>query len=179
MYPDLENSRSYFVGATISPFKSYRYYWQAEFVNSLHSYDGTTTMKETHIQNVKEVRQLQRTTTLSENSNVNWEIPVLMRYNINNFVGVGAGIQANINATEKTTNTTTTDIYEGKGPGGLLLSSKTQATSSNNSFTNLKTGLLFDLTIGAARIGPSLGARYVMNFEDNFNYFQFYGIWKF
>jgi hypothetical protein len=102
-----------------------------------------------------------------------------MRYNINNFVGVGAGIQANINATEKTTNTTTTDIYEGKGPGGLLLSSKTQATSSNNSFTNLKTGLLFDLTIGAARIGPSLGARYVMNFEDNFNYFQFYGIWKF
>jgi len=39
--------------------------------------------------------------------------------------------------------------------------------------------LLFDLTLGAARIGPSFGARYVLNFEDNFNYIQLYGIWKF
>lgn len=29
-YPDLDKSTSYFVGATISPFKSYRFYWQVE-----------------------------------------------------------------------------------------------------------------------------------------------------
>ena len=178
LYPDLDNSTSYFVGATISPYKSYRLYWQAEFLNNINSYSDASTVTERFDQTTGALVFVRTTNTISYN-NINWEIPLLMRYNINNFVGVGAGIQANINATEKTTNTTTTDIYEGKGPGGLLLSSKTQATSSNNSFTNLKTGLLFDLTIGAARIGPSLGARYVMNFEDNFNYFQFYGIWKF
>ena len=56
---------------------------------------------------------------------------------------------------------------------------KTTNNTVKNSFTDFKTGLLFDLTAGFARIGPSLGARYVMNFEENFNYIQLYGIWKF
>jgi hypothetical protein len=178
LYPDLDNSTSYFVGATISPYKSYRWYWQAEFSNNINSYSDASTVTERFDQTTGALVFVRTTNTISYNA-INWEIPLLMRYNINNFVGVGAGIQANINTTEKITNTTTIDTYEGKGPGGLLLSSKTQATSSNNSFANFKTGLLFDLTIGAARIGPSLGARYVMNFETNFNYFQLYGIWKF
>lgn len=178
LYPSLKNSRSYFVGATASPFKSYRFYWQAEFANSLHSYDGPTTVVSQLIQTTGKL-QLQRTTTSSQNENINWEIPVLIRYNINNYVGIGAGLQANINAPEKATQTTTIDVYEGQDASTPILSSKTQSTTSSNSFTNFKTGVLFDLTIGAARIGPSFGARYVMNFEDNFNYFQLYGIWKF
>ncbi len=178
LYPDLENSKSYFVGATISPFKSYRWYWQAEFVNSWHSYDGTTTMKETLIQNVKEVRQLQRTTTLSENSNVNWEIPVLMRYNINNFIGIGAGLQAKFNVSEKQEQSLKIETFEGI-TDKFLISTNNESKTEKQSFASFKTGLLFDLTIGAARIGPSFGARYVLNFEDNFNYFQLYGIWKF
>ncbi|WP_304197822.1 PKD domain-containing protein [Flavobacterium alvei] len=178
MYPDLENSKSYFVGATVSPFKSYRYYWQAEFVNSLHSYDGTTTTEETFVQNANGVRQLQRTTTSLENSNINWEIPVLMRYNINNFIGIGAGLQANFNVSEKLEQNRKTETYEGP-TDKLLLSTTNESKTTKESFTSFKTGLLFDLTIGAARIGPSFGARYVLNFEDNFNYFQLYGIWKF
>jgi hypothetical protein len=41
---------------------------------------------------------LQRTTTETSNENINWEVPVLLRYNINNYIGVGAGLQANVNA---------------------------------------------------------------------------------
>lgn len=178
LYPDLENSRSYFVGATISPYKSYRYYWQAEFVNSLHSYNGTTTTEDNFIQSSNGVRQLQRTTTSSENSSINWEIPVLMRYNINNFIGIGAGLQANINASEKQEQNLKIETFEGV-TDKLLLSTTNESNTVKESFTSFKTGLLFDLTIGAARIGPSFGARYVMNFEDNLNYFQLYGIWKF
>ena len=44
IYSNLDNSKSYFVGATVSPFKSYRYYGQAEFLNSFTSYDGATTI---------------------------------------------------------------------------------------------------------------------------------------
>ncbi len=178
LYPDLENSKSYFVGATISPFKSYRYYWQAEFANSIHSFDSSIAVNETFITTANGVRQLQRTTEVTNNQNVNWEIPVLVRYNINNYIGIGAGLQANLNISDQQEQNQKIETYEGL-TDNLLISTTQKSNLVSNSFTNLKTGLLFDLTIGAARIGPSLGARYVMNFKENFNYFQFYGIWKF
>jgi hypothetical protein len=177
-YPDLENSKSYFVGATISPFKSYRWYWQAEFVNSLNSYDGTTTTTESFVQNANGVRQLQRTTTSSGYNNINWEIPVLMRYNINNYIGVGAGLQTNVDISAQQEQNNKVETFEGTSDK-LLLSTTNTSTKNSTSLTNIKYGLLLDLTAGFARIGPSIGARYVMNFEDKFNYFQLYGIWKF
>lgn len=177
-YPDLEKSTSYFVGATVSPFKSYRYYWQAEFVNNLNSYNNSTTTEDTFTQTANGVRQLQRKTTTRSNQNINWEIPVLMRYNINNFIGIGAGLQANFNVSEKQEQNLKTATYEGI-TDKLLLTTTNETKTTKESFTSFKTGLLFDLTIGAARIGPSFGARYVLNFEDSFNYFQLYGIWKF
>jgi hypothetical protein len=104
---------------------------------------------------------------------------LLIRYNINNFIGIGAGVQANINASEKQEQHTKIEYFESEKPGSPIVKTEENSISNNKTFTNLKTGLLFDLTVGAARIGPSLGARYVMNFKENFNYFQVYGIWKF
>jgi PKD repeat protein len=191
LYPQLENARSYFVGATISPFKSYRFYWQAEFVNSFTHFDATevseTTPKALTIlgSNGTKIDVLQKaiTTTTTKNSHLNWEVPVLMRYNINNYVGVGAGIQANINVSEKTEVNTVGEIYQTdlkqREPYTKVDEKQKQETPESTSFTNIKTGVLLDLTVGFARIGPSLGARYVMNFKENFNYFQFYGIWRF
>jgi hypothetical protein len=176
IYSKLEKSESYFVGATISPFKSYRLYWQAEFLNSLHLYNNKTTTIDDFI---GKTDQLKRTVVASSNNNINWEVPLLIRYNINNFVGIGAGIQANINVSESLEQNRTVENYEGTTSQNILLSTKSDLRTVNESFENFKTGLLFDLTLGAARIGPSLGVRYVVNFEDNFNYLQLYGIWKF
>ena len=177
-YPSLENSKSYFVGTTVSPFKSYKYYWQAEFLNSLNTYANTTVKQEEIVVTPNGVRQLQRTTTNTSNENVNWEIPILLRYNINNYIGVGAGLQANINAAAKQNTNQKIENYEGI-TDKFLISTKSESSSASQSFTSIKSGLILDLTLGAARIGPSLGARYVLNFKENFNYFQFYGIWKF
>lgn len=177
-FPSLNNSTSYFVGATVSPYKSYRYYWQAEFQNSFHNYTAASTSTDLLIQNAVGIDQLQRTTNTTTNTTINMEIPVLVRYNLNNFIGVGAGIQGNINASEKQEQSTRIDLYENDKPI-TLMSSKEDVMATSNSFTNFKAGLLFDLTVGAARIGPSAGVRYVVNFKENFNYLQFYGIWKF
>lgn len=177
-YPDLDKSTSYFVGATISPFKSYRFYWQVEWVNALNQYNSAVDIvNETRV-NANGVRQLQRTTTMTENKNINWEVPVLIRYNINNYIGIGAGIQANINVSSEQHQNIKVETFEGEKEL-ILLDTKTTANTVKNSFSGFNTGLLFDLTAGFARIGPSLGARYVINFEQNFNYFQVYGIWKF
>lgn len=178
LYPDLDNSTSYFVGATISPFKSYRFYWQAEWLNSINKYDSAESVVDAVITNANGVKQRQRTTTSTENKSVNWEIPVLIRYNINNYIGVGAGLQANFNVSQEENQSIKIETFEGDSDK-IVLETVNNSNAVKNSFTNLKTGLLLDLTIGAVRIGPSLGARYVINFEQNFNYFQFYGIWKF
>ncbi|MFV8332108.1 PKD domain-containing protein [Flavobacterium sp. GSP14] len=177
-YPSLENSKSYFMGTTVSPFKSYRYYWQAEFLNSLNTYSNTTVKQEEIVVTPNGVRQLQRTTTNTSNENVNWEVPILLRYNINNYIGVGAGVQANINASAKQNTNQKIENYEGI-TDKFLISTRSESSASSQSFTSIKSGLILDLTLGAARIGPSLGARYVINFKENFSYFQLYGIWKF
>jgi PKD repeat protein len=178
IYPDLEKSTSYFVGATISPFKSYRFYWQAEWLNAINKYQSGATIVDQTVVGANGTKQFQRTTTTTENKNVNWEVPVLIRYNINNYIGVGAGIQANFDVSSEQNQTKKIETFEG-GTDQFLMNTRTESSAVKNSFANLKTGLLFDITFGFARIGPSLGARYVMNFEQNFNYFQFYGIWKF
>ncbi|PKB16377.1 PKD domain-containing protein [Flavobacterium sp. 5] len=177
IYSNLENAKSYFVGATISPFKSYRYYVQAEFLNSFTSYDDATTFTEKLNQDSGAV-QLNRITTSFENKNINWEIPVLFRYNISTYFGVGAGAQININVSEKQTQNIETKVYEGNSEK-LLLRTDYSTVTTTNSFPELKSGLLFDFTAGFSRIGPSFGARYVLNFDNNFNYYQLYAIWKF
>ena len=177
-YPDLDKSTSYFVGATISPFKAYRFYWQAEWVNALNQYNSAVNVTTEFDTNANGTRQLIRTTTTTENKNVNWEVPVLIRYNINNYIGVGAGIQANINVASEQHQDIKIETFEGDKEN-ILIDTKTTNNNIKNSFTDFKTGLLFDLTAGFARIGPSLGVRYVINFEQDFNYFQVYGIWRF
>lgn len=46
-FSDLDDSKSYFVGATISPYKSYKWYWQVELLNSFHTYNGQSTFTNT------------------------------------------------------------------------------------------------------------------------------------
>jgi len=176
-FSDLENSKSYFVGATISPYKSYRWYWQVEFMNDFHTYNNTT-VQEGIVTTANGFDQFQRKTTTDSFTNVNWEIPVLLRYNINNYIGIGAGFQGSVSVSEKLEQTILTEFFEGTTDDFLDRSEKTTANNAT-SFTNIRNAMLFDATVGFSRIGPSIGARYVLDFKNEFNYWQFYAIWKF
>ena len=179
-YANLENSKSYFLGATLSPYKSYRWYWQVELLNSFHNFDGNKTVTVEEIDSPIFIGR-QRTTIANSYDNVDWEIPVLARYNINNFIGLGAGLQAAFSISEKTTNSTTierAENIEGMDFGPYSITNES-ANKTSNSFNNFRTGLLFEATAGFARIGPSVGARYIINFKEDFNYWQLYAIWKF
>ncbi|MCX7551595.1 PKD domain-containing protein [Xanthomarina sp. F2636L] len=178
MFSDLNNSESYFLGATISPYKSYRWYWQIELLNSFHTYNDNTLIKDEFVRGAAGIEFLQRTTTNSSYKNVDWEIPVLMRYNVNNYIGLGAGLQGMITLSEKQTQDILIEQFEGNSDDFLMNSSEI-SSESKDAFSNFRTGLLFEVTAGFARIGPSVGARYVLNFKDNFNYLQLYAIWKF
>ncbi|MDX1318383.1 MAG: PKD domain-containing protein, partial [Xanthomarina gelatinilytica] len=173
-----KNSESYFLGATISPYKSYRWYWQVELLNSFHKYSDDTETTDELVDSAQGLLFLQRTTTNNSYHNVDWEIPVLVRYNINNYIGVGAGLQGMFSISEKQTQNVLVEQFEGV-TDNFLMNSATYSNENKNGFTNFRTGLLVDVTAGFARIGPSIGARYVLNFKQDFSYWQFYAIWKF
>jgi hypothetical protein len=109
---------------------------------------------------------------------VNWEVPILLRYNVNNYIGLGVGVQGNFNLTEKNKRVVTTELYENE-TDQFLVSSTSLEDNSSDSFTGLKTGIVLDGTLGFARLGPSIGARYVMNTKENYNYWQLYAIFRF
>ncbi|WP_395056753.1 PKD domain-containing protein [Flavobacterium sp.] len=178
LFTNLENSKSYFVAATISPYKSYRWYWQVEWQNNLHKYQSQRNSTENLLTGFNGVKQLERTTSQINFENIVMEIPVLMRYNINNYIGVGAGIQAGVNISEKQELHTEVELYEGPN-SNFLLSTTNELQNTKQSFSQFKSGILLDFTAGFSRIGPSLGIRYNASFEKNFNYLQFYWIWKF
>ncbi len=124
--------------------------------------------------------RIQRTTTTKSYDNIDWEIPVLARYNVNNYIGLGAGLQGALSISQKSTENILIEEFENTNiqPPFLLDTSQT-ATQNTETFTNFRTGFLVEATAGFARIGPSIGARYVFNFKTNYNYMQFYAIWKF
>ncbi|PIB32919.1 PKD domain-containing protein [Gaetbulibacter sp. 5U11] len=180
VFSDLDNSKSYFVGATVSPYKSYKWYWQAELLNSFHSFDSNKTVSQTIIGEPGIDDRIQRTTTTKSYDNIDWEIPVLARYNLNNYIGVGAGLQGALSISQKSTENILIEEFENTNiQSPFLLDSSQSSSTSKETFTNFRTGFLVEATAGFARIGPSLGARYVFNLKDNYNYLQLYAIWKF
>ncbi|WP_246454693.1 DUF7619 domain-containing protein [Hyunsoonleella aquatilis] len=183
-FSDLKNSENYFIGATLSPYKSYRWYWQIELMNNFHNYENSAPIvSERIVDGPQGFRFTQRRTTNSSFENIDWDIPLLLRYNVNNYIGVGAGIQGTLTVSNKTTNTILVENLEGvQEPGSEplpVVESFNETNSSSDSFNNLRNSVVLDATLGFARIGPSVGARYVYDLENVFNYWQFYAIWKF
>lgn len=175
-YPNSENAESYFISAVVSPYKPYRFYVQGEWSNSFNRFSSSSSVDE--IIDPNRQPQLQRTITETETNAVNWEVPVLLRYNVNNYVGLGVGVQGNFNLSEKTSSNNSIEFYEGV-TDDFLIETQTSETSTSDSFTSFRTGLIFDATVGFSRLGPSLGTRYIMNNDQDFNYWQLYAIFRF
>ena len=178
-FSKLKDSESYFVGATLSPYKSYRWYWQVELLNNFHAYSSDTQVTDEIVQDAQGFRLRQLTTTKESYQNIDWDVPVLLRYNINNYVGLGAGLLATVSLLETRTEDVLVQQFEGVQPGDPERNRSLSSNEASNAFTNIRTGLLFDATVGFARIGPSLGVRYNMDLTHTFNSWQFYAIWKF
>ena len=196
LFPNQENPKSYFVGATVSPYKSYRFYWQSEIVfNHFQSNSSFQTGLTPYTFNPPV--QLSNGTvidqgfsqTSSENNTIRNSadvVPISLRYNINNFIGVGVGPQFSVTLNEKTETNSNTKYYvidNNSTPPNQVeltnLESSTSSTVEKKAFEKNQTSVFADATFGFARIGPSLGIRYYLNFEKNYNYWQFYAIWKF
>lgn len=195
-FPKLENAKSYFVGATISPFKSYRWYWQSEFYFNHLEYNGTSSTSDFIQVNFTPPVQnsdgtvydtgFERTESSSQyNRKIVETVPISIRYNLNNYMGIGFGPQLTTTLSSSIDIKETKRYYEiiqnatGLGPGPEIIQLKRDVNSTIKEKTQVQTQLFLDMTFGFSRIGPSLGVRYLKNFKSDFNSWQFYAIWKF
>lgn len=199
LYNDQKGAKSYFLGGTISPYKSYKLYWQSELYYSTFD-SGESSVKTPLIfeqftppiilsnGTVADAGFTETTTSSKVFRNSMDIVPISLRYNLNNHIGLGIGPQFAVLLGQKTENTTTKRYYEAifdatlpPRPGNEIPELKeTEAqTSKTNAFEKMQTSIFSDVTFGFSRIGPSVGVRYYLNFEKDYNYWQFYAIWKF
>ena len=108
-------------------------------------------------------------------------VPVSFRYNLNGVIGLGFGPQISLDVSNEVETTTSTEYftYFNNRVGKLIEGASSTTTKvENKPFTDVKYGFFGDITIGASRIGPSVGARYIYNFNEPNAQLHFYAIWK-
>ncbi|RZS98937.1 PKD domain-containing protein [Aquimarina brevivitae] len=180
--PDLDNSREYFVGTTLSPFKSYRAYYQAELMASLANYDQTRRYEERTINADGSENIVRFTESNSYTTTTLYAVPGSIRYNVSNYFAIGSGIQAKIDLTSKNEQQTIGEGFFLDVDGQLNPNPDLNQSSSatiEESFINFQTGVFVGFNVGTIRIGPSFGARYIHYFDSPHSQIQLYGIWKF
>lgn len=184
---NLEDSKSYFVGATISPYKSYKKYLQAEIMIGTHKFSEISSVSEAvglvQLPNGERIDSAIRVDEQNiKNELLNIDVvPISFRYNLNGVIGLGIGPQISFDISNEASGTNNVDYFtffnEIKGdPLKELTSSK--KIEDSGSFKNIKYGVFGDITIGASRIGPSIGVRYIYNFKEAYSQLHFYAIWK-
>lgn len=197
-FADQDNAKSFFIGATISPYKSYRFYWQSEIYFSLLETGGATSSSPLTLEQfnppivltsgvVLDAAFTQTASTSIIKRTFIDVVPVSLRYSITNYIGVGIGPQLSLLMNENTKSENLKKYYAldfnqtPPTPGNEILSLEEKSTSNatTNTFKKAQGSVFADVTFGFARIGPSLGVRYYKSFEKEFNYWQFYAIWKF
>jgi len=108
-------------------------------------------------------------------------VPISFRYNINGVFGLGAGPQISFDISNKVNSAKSSSYFTYFNnrigdPIDKLFT--TETISEKSSFNDIKYGVFGDLTIGASRIGPSVGFRYIYNFKEPHAQLHFYAIWK-
>lgn len=180
-FPGLNNSKEYFVGATISPYKSYRSYLQAELTVAAHSFDEIRNSVTSEVLANGMISENRLAESNKFNNIVLYIVPASYRYNINSFMGLGTGIQLKTNITQKNDFENTNDVFLIEGDQEFRdpdLSSFEEGTLNDN-FTNFQSGVFAEVSFGTVRIGPSAGVRYVHNFNSPREQWHFYVTWKF
>jgi hypothetical protein len=178
-------AKGYFLGATISPYKSYKWYLQAEIMAGMQLIESNG-LDEIIEGDAATFERITRTNLLTETTKEYIDIiPISVRYNFNAILAAGGGIQTSFNFYQKSTSTLDQKVFfVNQNSGGLEEEitdlRKNELTENTNTSLNLNNyGLFLDFTVGVSRIGPSIGIRYIQNFNKPTSQIHTYAIWKF
>ncbi len=177
--------KNYVVGATFSPYKAARGYFQSEFhLGSLAYADSSFNQITQPLPGAIDVVNL---TEISQEDAYNkfmaYVVPVSYRYSVSKWLGLGAGAQLNVTVTEKRKTATYSQNYiyflkQNLRERNVALDKTTYSEEQFN-LSDLSGAVFADVVLGSARIGPALGARYLYHSNAPRQQWQFYFVWKF
>lgn len=181
--PDSSEAGYFFLGGSLSPYKSWRIYPQIELLGGIKgqaAFDGTTVSDSIPLQyGVVDIPgaidtfvsryALVDTVTSGKRGFIFIEIPVLLRKNFSGFFGAGIGgsVRFGFDNGERVVSTTgsiynVTPHYNAGAPVTFdtkldTVVNRTQITAYCDAFTQYT--IFGDLTFGSVRAGPNLGIR--------------------
>lgn len=178
------NNKNYVIGASLAPYAPHRLYWQAEIY--LNSFKESTELisssglgKDTVINRIpyrilnKDYSQIRKVSTINV-------VPVQIRYNINKYIGAGAGTLVALDIYNKNTAildyTLSTQNANGTTTNSDL---KVIADEWKKNFADARVSFFADVQLGLVRVGPSIGFRYLFDPKTSNNRMATYVTWKF
>ncbi|HTN19791.1 MAG TPA: PKD domain-containing protein [Pelobium sp.] len=181
-------NKSFSLGFSISPFSPYRKYLQAEIYLAYYNYSNqfkgiaeNFKAKDTTVNN-RDGYLITGRKYYAQSSHLNIDIvPVQLRYNINSFVGVGAGGIVSLTIRQNTKNYQQSLIAQrqANGTSPNVFTDQILLSAIKNNFSELKTAAFADVQVGLVRKGPALGFRYIHSFAVKDERFFTYLSWKF
>ena len=178
------NSKNVVIGASLAPYAPHRQYWQVElylssFKENAYLVNSSGPAKDTIINRIpyrilnKDYTQFKKVSTLNL-------VPAQIRYNINKYIGAGAGALVAIDLYNKTTDVLDYTLNT-QGANGTTTTSDLQviANDMKKKFTNTNVSFFADVQLGLVRVGPSIGFRYYFDPKTNNNRMGTYVTWKF
>jgi hypothetical protein len=178
------NHKNLVIGASLSPYASHRYYWQVElYLNSFkeNTYLAGTDLsrKDTVINNTayqvlaKELYKTNKVMTINA-------VPLQMRYNINKYIGAGAGTLVALDLYQKTSDELRYKLRTTNAQGTSTDSELNRDLGSiKDNFSDFRLSFFADVQIGWVRVGPTLGFRYLYDTKSSNNRLSTYIAWKF
>lgn len=176
------NNKNIVIGGSLAPYAPHRFYWQAEIylnafkentylVNSLRG-----GLKDTIANGVayrvdrKDFYKTNKILTINA-------VPLQFRYNINKYIGAGAGTLVGIDVYNKSIDRVNYRLIPPQN--GIPTELEIVANETKERFKNIKASFFADVQLGLVRVGPSLGFRWIFDPKTSNNRMASYVTWKF
>ncbi|WP_124562523.1 hypothetical protein [Pedobacter sp. KBW01] len=178
------NNKNVVIGASLAPYAPHRHYWQVELY--LSSFKENTALisssgpgKDTIVNRIpyrilnKDYTKFKKVTTINV-------VPAQLRYNINKYIGAGAGALVSLDLHHKTTDVLDYTLSTQNANGTTATSDlKVIANQLKKNFAEARVSFFADIQLGLVRVGPSIGFRYIFDPKTNNNRMATYATWKF
>lgn len=178
------SNKNIVIGASLAPYAPHRYYWQAElylssFKENTYLVSSSGALKDTTVNRInyrilnKDHTKFVKVTTINL-------VPTQIRYNINKYVGAGAGALVSLDIYNKSTDVLDYKLSSTNANGTSTESElKVIANELKKNFADARVSFFADVQLGLVRVGPSIGFRYIFDPKTNNNRMATYVTWKF
>lgn len=170
------------LGFGLAPMAPYnKPFWQAEIYTSYYSRSSETGQLEekgviTFVENGRDMKyEYQATDSTVNRDFLSIQVPLQIRYNINSWVSVGAGLAFRKDFNTKFSNSKT---YFFTSAQGVENQHTIENTNIEKEDSPIKYNPFFDINLGRVYMGPAIGFR--LSYDKNQkSYSGIYGVWRF